>query len=164
MVVLVPMTEAEYRETIEKAVPRHAANCVRRGEWAAESALEASRKEYETRHPQGVRTQDHFFVKILDEGTGERVGETWYSSRQDGGKVRFWVEWLWIEPEFRRRGHARRVLELLAQEAVRRGAERIGLYVFNDNLGAVALYTGAGFAAKSMSMVKEISAPAGGSH
>lgn len=156
MIQLQPMTEEEFRQAMERAVPRHAANCVRRGQWTPELALEASRKEIAARHPDGVRTAHQTFLTVVDDSVPGRVGETWYVSELQGGKVRFWVDWIWIDPPYRRRGYASQVLELLAEEAVRHGADRIGLYVFADNPGAMALYAKLGFQTQSMGMVKEL--------
>ncbi len=160
MVRLVPMTESEFRAAVERSVPRHAERSVQRGEWAPEGALEASRSELLEAMPEGLATPGRFFATITNETDGRRVGEVWYSSRRHGGKIRFWVEWLWIDPEHRRRGYAAQALEQLAAVAVAHGADRMGLYVYVDNPGAVALYTKLGFVTKNLSMVRALR-PAG---
>ena len=156
MIRLVPMTEDEYREALERAVPRHAANSVRRGQWTEAASLAASRRDYETFHPQGLHTPNRTFVKVINEDDGKRVGEAWYITEEQGGKLRFWVDWIQIDPEYRRRGYATQALEELAREAVRRGADQMGLYVFADNPGAISLYTKLGFATLSLAMVRPL--------
>jgi GNAT superfamily N-acetyltransferase len=145
MVRLVPLTEAEFRESFERAVVRHASDSVHRGVWTKEGASEASRKELGGYLPQGRETDGHHFVKVVDESNGKQVGEAWYFVREEGGKVRFWVDWLWTDPAQRRRGYATAVLQQLSHEAAKRGADRIGLNVFLDNPHALALYTKLGF-------------------
>lgn len=156
MIRLEPMDETEYREAMDRAVVRHAADSVRRGEWRDGAALEASRKEMEGSYPQGLRTPGRVFAKVIDGALGTRVGETWYVAHEQGGKVRFWVDWIWIEPEFRRRGLATQVLQELAKVAVEQGADRMGLYTYVDNPGAVALYSKLGFVVQNMAMIKEL--------
>ena len=80
-------------------------------------------------------------------------------AEEQGGKVRFWVEWLTIDPEHRRKGFASEALEALAKEARERGAERMGLFVFTDNPGAMALYEKLGFVARAISMARELRPP-----
>ena len=69
------MTENDYREAIATAVPRHAASSDSRGEWSEDGALEASRGDYRTRHPQGRRSPNRFFATIHDDRRNMRVGE-----------------------------------------------------------------------------------------
>ena len=51
-----------------------------------------------------------------------------------------------VEAAWRRHGLARALLETVAGECARRGAERLFLEVAEDNAAARALYAGAGFA------------------
>lgn len=157
MVRLVPMSEEEYQEAMGRAIARHAASSLKRGDCREEAALEESRRQLTGYRPQGRSTPDWFFMKVIDEATGDRVGEAWYSVKDQGGKVHFWVDWLTIEPPFQRRGFATEVLEKLAEEARRRGADRMALNVMSDNLGAVALYGKLGFVTISMGMVRDLS-------
>jgi len=156
MVRLVPMTEAEFRDSFERTVVRRATDSVRRGFWSKERASEAARAELAVFIPQGRGTPNHHFVKVIDESNGRQVGEVWYFAREEGGKVRFWVDWLWTDPQQRRRGYATAVLQQLSHEAAKLGADRIGLYVFMDNPHAIALYSKLGFTAASMGMTKPV--------
>ena len=156
MVRLVPMNDVEFRESFEQAVVRRATDSVRRGVWVREKATEAARAELAKFIPQGRETPNHHFVKVIDESNGKQVGEAWYFDREEGGKVRFWVDWLWTDPSQRRRGYATAVLQKLSHEASKRGADRIGLYVFADNPHAVALYSKLGFTTAVMGMTRPV--------
>jgi ribosomal protein S18 acetylase RimI-like enzyme len=87
------------------------------------------------------------------------VGEVWYTAANEGGRMQFWVEWIWIEPEHRRRGYALQAFLLLEEEARRLGAPRCGLDVWVDNPAAIALYKKLGYVSVSMSMVKALDPP-----
>jgi GNAT superfamily N-acetyltransferase len=156
MVRLVPMNEAEFRESFERTVARRAADSVHRGVWTKERATEAARVELETFLPRGRESPGHHFAKVIDESNGKQVGEVWYFVREEGGKIRFWVDWIWTDPQERRRGYATAVFQRLSHEAAKLGAERMGLYVFLDNPHAISLYTKLGFSAQVMAMTKPV--------
>jgi ribosomal protein S18 acetylase RimI-like enzyme len=150
------MDDDQFRTLLERSIPRRAEKWVERGIWAKEPSLEAARTQYAHRLAQGRSTPSNQFCALVDQATGERVGVVWYSARTEGGKLQFWVEWLEVDPVCRRRGYATHVLGLLENEAVARGADRIGLNVWMDNPGAIALYTKLGFSPSRMVMTKEL--------
>jgi len=156
MVRLVPMNDAEFRESYERTVARRAADSIHRGIWTKEKATEAARAELHVFLPRGRESPDHHFVKVIDESNGKQVGEAWYSAREEGGKVKFWVDWIWTDPQERRRGYATAVLQQLSHEAAKLGADRIGLYVFTDNPHAMALYTKLDFATTVVGMSRPL--------
>ena len=154
MVVLVPMNDAEFAESFERNVTRLAGDCVRRGVWVKEKGAEAARAELNAYFPRGRESLEHHFVKAMVER--KQVGEAWYSAREAGGKVRFWIDWLWIDPQQRRRGYATAVIQRLSREAATLGADRIGLNVFADNPNAIALYTKLGFTTAFLGMSRPV--------
>jgi len=156
MVRLEPMTEAEFRASLDQATARRAAEQVDRGLWTPEAAAEASRVDFAELLPQGFQTPAKRFRKVVDERSGTRVGETWYSVEEKGGRVQFWVDWIAIDAPFRRKGYATGALRLLASEALKLGADRLGLHVFSDNKGALALYSKLGFEPTSLRMAKRL--------
>ena len=153
---LEPMSDADFRDSVQRSVARHAADYVRRGLWAAEGSLEVSKKEFAEFLPQGRETPDRHFASVVDRETGQRVGETWYLIRPRAGKVRFWIDWIWIDPNHRRKGYAVATLLRLEEDARRMGADRVGLSVWFDNPGAIALYQKLGYAPASMWMMKSL--------
>jgi len=156
MVRLVPMNDAEFRDSFERTVVRLAADFFRRGVWTKEKGAGAARTVLTGLLPKGRESPNHHFVKVVDESNGRQVGEAWYSGREEGGKVRFSVDWLWTDPQERRRGYATAVLQQLSHEASKLGADRIELYVFMDNPHAVALYTKLGFTTMVMGMTRSV--------
>ncbi len=154
------MDDAGFAAFLERAVPRRAERWARRGIWRADRALEASRQEYAELFANGRRTPNQYFVDVIDSASGTVVGEAWYQSREIGGKVEFYIQWIQIWPEHRRRGYGEELLRRLEEEARRRGAERSVLTVWTDNPEAQALYTKTGYRPSNVTMTKELGPPA----
>jgi len=148
-----PMDEAQFRESLEQSIVRHAAEMVRRGHWTEAASRETARGEFALLLPQGRQTANRRFRTIRDAASGTRVGETWTTARPHGGKLQYWVDWLWIDEPHRRKGYARAALRALTEEAVRAGADRVGLVVLSDNLPASTLYEELGFRDESRRMI-----------
>lgn len=159
MIRLVPMDDAGFRSFLDRAIPRRAERYAQRGIWQPDKALEASRELYAELFVRGRLTPHQHFVDVIDDASGTRAGEVWYEVRESGGKVDFCIQWLHIEPEFRRRGFATEALRLLEEEARRRGAEWTRLMVWTDNPGAIHLYSKLGYATQTMGMAKSLRQP-----
>jgi ribosomal protein S18 acetylase RimI-like enzyme len=157
---LEPMDEAQFRESLERSIVRHGSEMVRRGHWTEAAARETARGEFAQLLPEGRETVNHRFRSILDASSGARVGETWCTVRVHGGKLQYWVDWLWIDEPHRRKGYARATLRALTEEAAREGADRIGLFVLSENLPARTLYEDLGFQEESRRMIRRFSDPA----
>lgn len=57
----------------------------------------------------------------------------------------WWVQSLYIEPAYRGRGHAARLLDAVAEEARRQGGLDLRLYVYSENRRALRAYEKLGF-------------------
>ena len=156
MIRLVPMDENDFARYLARAIPRRAERYAARGVWKEERALETSRQLYAQLLPQGASTPHQHFVRIVESATEASVGEAWYRTEEVGGVVQFWIEWITIEPEHRRKGYASAALDLLEQEARRLGATRTGLDVWSDNPGAFELYRKQGYRTIRQSLVKPL--------
>ena len=104
------MDEANFQESLERGIARLAELQVKRGLWTERSALEASRSIYAGLLPQGLETPHNHLCNLVDDTTHARVGEVWYRTDELGGKVDFTIEWIWVEPHYRRRGYATQAL------------------------------------------------------
>jgi len=155
-VTIVPLTPEQFDEFLAKAIPRRAERMVRRGVWSEARALEASRAAYAARFPQGWGTPGQSVGAIVDRGSGTQVGEVWYSVTDEGGVTQLCVEWIWIEPEYRRQGFAAETFRRLEEKGRELGVPRLGLIVWADNPGAIALYQKLGYVTSAMSMVKTL--------
>jgi len=60
------MSEGDFQESLDRAIPRHAAEQVRQGLWTKEDAVEASRLEFDQLLPLGRETADYHFCQVVD--------------------------------------------------------------------------------------------------
>jgi len=156
---LEPMSEEEFQAFLQRQVPRRAAKWVERGIWTEATALEESRRVYDQLLPEGRTTPGNHFLKVVETTRRVPIGEVWYTAVHRGGKQQFWVEWIQIEPDHRRKGFATTVMGILEDLARASGADRVGLTVWEDNPAAARLYAKLGFRSASLNMVKPL-APA----
>ena len=154
--MFVPMTEDEFAEYVEAAIPDYARDKVASGQWTEAESLSLSRKGYAELLPQGIRTPDHFLYTLRDAATDGKVGVLWYASQEQAGRRVAYVYDNLVYPEHQRQGHATRAFTLLEQEVRRRGLSGIALHVFGHNTGAKDLYEQIGFRATNISMFKAV--------
>jgi len=154
--MFVPMTEDEFAEYVQAAIPEYARDKVASGQWSEAESLSLSRKDYAELLPQGIRTPDHLLYTLRDAATGGKVGVLWYACLEQAGRKLAYVYDILVYPEHQRQGHATRAFTLLAQEVRRRDLYGIALHVFGHNPGAKDLYEQLGFKATSISMFKAV--------
>ena len=70
-----------------------------------------------------------------------------------------YLEDLFVRPQFRRRGLARKLLATLAQECVERGYSRLSWAVLDWNVNAIALYDNVGGTQQSEWITYRVSGP-----
>ena len=156
MTRLVPMQADAYPRFLEEAVTGYAKDNVVAGRWPADEALELSRAEFSRLLPAGLETADHRIYAIEDEVIGQTVGFVWLAFMQKGSMKSAYVYQVYVQPEFRRRGHARATLQSLEAIAASEGAANIGLHVFQHNPGAQELYAHLGYRINSVNMLKPL--------
>jgi ribosomal protein S18 acetylase RimI-like enzyme len=150
MVRLVPMTAAECGPYIEATTREYAEDNVRAGRWTASEALVESRKQIQGLLPRGPETPNHYLFTIVAEPSEERVGVLWLAVEPRGG----FVYDLRIEERFRRRGYAEAGMRLAEAVSREKGADRISLHVFGENVGARKLYAKLGYLETNVAMSK----------
>ncbi|WNG89045.1 GNAT family N-acetyltransferase [Mycobacterium sp. ITM-2016-00317] len=75
------------------------------------------------------------------------------------GVAGIYLEDLFVRPEFRRRGLARKMLSTLARECVAHGYSRLSWAVLDWNVNAIALYDGVGGEPQSDWITYRVSGP-----
>lgn len=157
MSVLRPMTETEYITWLAEAIPEYAADKVAAGQWAADAALELSRKEYEELLSQGTHTPDNHLFTITD-AEGAPVGVLWFAVQTKFDARIAYVFDVSIQESRRRQGHGRRAFLALEDQARRLELTGVALHVFGHNTNARALYAGLGYEPTNISLFKPIGA------
>ncbi len=152
MVRLAPMEETEYRPYIERLIRTYAADHVRAGRWTPAEGEGEARKEVERLLPQGLATPNQFLFSILAGEPESVVGRAWLAVEPRGG----FVYDLEVDPPHRRRGYAEAAMRALEPIARARGADRLGLHVFGDNVGARGLYRKLGYSETHVIMSKPL--------
>lgn len=154
MLRLVPMTAAEFQDSLDRGVERYAAEMVADGAWTVEASLAASRDGFDRLLPGGRETPGFRFCRAVDDDRA--VGETWFECAERGGRPHFWVHWIWVRPELRRKGFARQLVDALEAEAKLAGADRVGLSVASENAGTRSLYERCGFVPLRIHLTKRL--------
>lgn len=150
---LVPMTDGEFAEFMEREVPGYAEENVRAGRWTSTESMERSREEFRRLLPQGRGTPNHFLFTIRTQPDHTPVGSLWLSLTSPG--IAFVYD-LVVAPEHRRHGYATAAMRAAERVAVEHGANRIGLNVFGHNPGARALYVRLGYVTMAEQMTKPL--------
>jgi len=156
MTKLVRMREESFERFLELAVHGYAADNVASGRWSSEDAVLLARAETARLLPQGFATKDNDLFEIQSPMSGEIVGYLWAAALHRGVKRVAYIYQLYVLPEFRRQGHARRALQQYEATARQGGFGSVALNVFGSNTGAQALYRSLGFAVTSIGMHKDL--------
>ena len=106
------------------------------------------------RSPEGFSNQA-FVARTAD---GEMVGHVWVARvlNQFTGRSEALVLNIFVEEDFRNRGAAKRLMEVVHQWALGQDLERVGLSVGVDIEPAVRLYESLGYSAESQRMSKRL--------
>ena len=155
MIRLVLMDETEFIQYQELDIPRYAGENVKACNWGTDEALEKSRQTHSRLLPDGLKTKNHLFFKIVDEYLA-RVGTLWIFSDFDAVQPTGFIYDLIIEEAFRRKGYGKQAMTALEGKARELGLKRLALHVFAHNLSARKLYQDLGYRDKSMNMSKEL--------
>ena len=157
MTVLASMSDAEFSQYLAVAIPDYAQGKIDSGQWAADQALELSRKAYADLLPQGLQTPHNFLFTVRDDAVNpQAVGMLWFAAQDRGGQRVAFVYDVSIDPEHQRKGHASRAFAALEAEVQKHGLSGIALHVFGQNKGAQALYHTLGFVTTNINMFKQL--------
>ena len=157
MPVLRAITDQEFSDWLDEAVPGYAAEKVAAGNWPAEGALQRSQKEHLALLPQGAATPDLHVFSILDDA-GTQVGTLWFAVKREGAQPVAYVYGVDVFEARRRQGHAQRAMRALEVEVRRLGLAGIALHVFGHNTAAQALYAALGYRPTNINLYKPVDA------
>ena len=159
MSALRPMTDPEFTTWRAAAVPAYAADKVASGQWAADAALDLSKKEHDQLLPLGRLSPDNHLSSIVDV-EGSPVGMLWFAVQTKFNARIAYVFDIDVWPEHQRKGHGTQAFVALEGEVQRLGLAGIALHVFGHNTGAQALYARLEFQPTNISLYKAMAGAA----
>ena len=152
MVRLAPMEAADFDPFLESLLRSYAASHIRTGRWTEQEGPQAARDEVHRILPAGRETPNQYFFSIYGGEPEQKVGAVWLAIEPQ----RAMVYDLIIEEAHRRHGYAEAAMRLLEPIAREKGAGKIALHVFGDNVGARRLYTRLGYVETNVMMAKPL--------
>jgi ribosomal protein S18 acetylase RimI-like enzyme len=153
---LFELDETPYREYRQHLARDYGADKVRAGVWSPAEAEGRASRELDELLPDGPATRGHFLYSVRDDSLSAEVGIVWFAVMDSGVGRSLWIYDIIIHEEFRRRGYARRTLELVEEKARELNASKVELHVFGHNDGARALYQQMGYSVTSIIMAKPV--------
>lgn len=142
-VTVLPMTPERFTSFAAASEAAFADDLVASGRYSPEDAAVESHRQMVQELPDGIASAgQELFVAEVD---GVEVGVLWLGMRTRGGRPHAFVLDIEVGAEHRRRGYGRAMMLAAEREAVRLGAESIGLHVFGFNAAAIRLYESLGY-------------------
>jgi len=155
MTHLAPLPTEAFARFRDVSITEYAEENVESGRWPAEGAEERSRQSYDELLTQGLATPNQHLFEMRD-SAGAPVGTIWLAVIEQAGARHGYIYDVRVEPEHRRKGHARAAFLALEPLARELGLERIALHVFAHNPGAQALYRSLGYEVTGINMQKKM--------
>ncbi|NDI34108.1 GNAT family N-acetyltransferase [Chengkuizengella sediminis] len=149
---LIPMTAVHYEKFTSHSINHFANQKVKAGTWLQEDALNKSKETYEHLLPQGLNTNLHYLLSIVNEG--QTIGWLWYFFDDSKLQKEAFIYDFYIYEEHQGRGFGKSSLSALDMLARDKGIKKISLHVFAHNKRAKQLYEKMGFEATDISMSK----------
>lgn len=129
---------------------------VEKNNFTEQEANEKARSEFTNILSDGLETKDNFVYNLVDVKKSD-VGYLWYTLRTEGSYKKAFICDFFVEETLRLKGYGKCALELLEQEVLGMGLDKIGLHAFADNDAAIGLYKSVGYKVKSVFMDKDLS-------
>jgi ribosomal protein S18 acetylase RimI-like enzyme len=156
MVKLTPMTENEFKTYLEADIKVYAEVNVRSGYWNESEALEKSRESHDQLLPDGLATKDQYLFMVIDETSGEVIGNLWLEIKPDRPTPAAFIYDIKINQGLRRQGYGEQALHAAESLLRSMNIKTLSLHVFADNTAAKRLYEKVGFETISYNMRKEL--------
>jgi ribosomal protein S18 acetylase RimI-like enzyme len=154
VITLKPMTQAEFDQYLERAVPEYAQAHVDAGDCDPARAIELARGDYVSLLPAGLKSDNQFLYSIHATGEAAPIGMVWFEMREQDGRKSAFIYDFRIEESQRGKGYGKETLARVDDRLRSLGARSVGLNVLGHNARARALYEKHGFRVASIAMRK----------
>jgi len=156
MVKLVPMNELEFEMYVQYSIQEYAQEQEKSGRESEDEGVHEAEQQYQQLLPQGLQTPNHTLCMIVDEERDRSVGVLWFDLHAQENERQVNINDIVIFEEFRRRGYAKRAIQLLEKQAIELGATSVVLRTLEPNESMRILYERLKHMVASMSMSKSL--------
>jgi ribosomal protein S18 acetylase RimI-like enzyme len=150
------MSQPEFVQYLDNAIPEYARENVESGRWQPEGAVERSRSDHERLLPEGIETKNNYLFNIISPTDDCNVGSLWLSIEEHDQNNSAFIYDIEVNPRYRRKGFATSALNEIEDIVKGLGIETLGLHVFRHNISAEKLYTSLGYNIVSTNMAKSL--------
>lgn len=144
-VMIRKMTDAEYETFYRWSIENHAKELMEELQMSQEEAIRETKKEVAQMLPDGVGTENHFLMSIVETGCEETAGFIWTIHEETNGRKQSFICDFAIWESKRRKGYAAKALYLTEKTAAEAGCRESVLFVSDENRAARALYQKCGY-------------------
>jgi ribosomal protein S18 acetylase RimI-like enzyme len=151
-----PMRDSEYAAYLDYFIPDYAAEVAASYGLSADDALARVRREIAADLPEGVHTDGHQLLCLVDPAgaADEVIGYLWFKA--DAAKRSVFINDFEILPPHRGKGLGKQAMAVLADALQGQGFEQIKLRVAPDNARARHVYEATGFQVTGINMSKSL--------
>jgi GNAT superfamily N-acetyltransferase len=147
--------EDELGDWLDESKREYVRDLVGHAGYSREGAERKAERDFASILRDGRPSDDQALFVIEDQSTGA-VGRAWLADREGVEGTHAFVYDIFLEERVRGRGLGRRAMQLLEEEARRRGHKRIRLNVFGGNEVARSLYRSLGYVELAVTMGKDL--------
>ncbi|MFS1512098.1 GNAT family N-acetyltransferase [Chengkuizengella sp. SCS-71B] len=151
---LIAMSAVHYEKFISHSIDHFANEKVKAGTWSQEEALNKSKETFERLLPQGLNTNLHHLLSIVNEE--KTIGWLWYFFDDSKLQKEAFIYEFYLDEEHRGKGYGKDSLIALEKMSKEKGIEKISLHVFAHNERAINLYKKMNYEPTDISMSKKI--------
>lgn len=143
LVLLEKMTEQDFEQFMEKSSDLYAQDLIKATGMTLAQARQRISKQRSVIIPNGLRTENVFFMKIHDSETKERVGSIWWGVFPSHNTA-FIID-IYVDDNFRGKGLGSETISEVIKTAKEYAIGDLSLHVFRHNPRAKQLYERIGF-------------------
>ena len=150
-----PMRADEFPTYRDSQRAGYAADMEQNGAMSREQAQRKAERDSASLFPNGLESPG-IWVYVLEDADAQALGNLTLGERDSDGRKVMFVYDVVVDELHRGRGLGRAALELVEEEARRRGLSRIELNVFGGNAVARSLYRALGYDELAVYMGKDV--------
>ncbi|WP_230980907.1 GNAT family N-acetyltransferase [Rossellomorea arthrocnemi] len=154
MILLKPMTGAEFNHWIQESIKEYAEEKTKAGNFQQETSLEQAEQEFKQLLPEGKETKNHYLFMLFQEESQEVVGNLWIHVKEEDKEI--FIYDIKILESKRGSGYGKEALASLDSFAKEMAISKISLHVFGHNKIAISLYQKTGYEITNVLMSKTL--------